>query len=412
MASLTDQEYVQACLTHCLYGDRPVPTLTGRLDWARVHELASQHKLTGILYRLGTERPDLWPPSLQQSLRKDYAAARLWGELCSEEVRSALSTLRAGGIPAVVLKGWALIPSLYGGDPGLRMCGDMDLLVRPQDAARADDLLRGLGYSAAREPWPGSDRRYGNARVYRRPRTPWPFADPFAVAIHWYLLDTPYFFDKIDSDALVERSEAALVAGVEARELGPEDHLVYACGHLALHHGYEDALHRYYEMAALIRRAGPAFDWEAVALRAAEWRLVVPAQRVLAHLQTLWPGIISASPWEQISALRPGISERLVHGWVVREKENHAARALLAWLTMPRAGARWRYLLENAFPGPDYLQQRYGRAPGGLWPLHYLTRIGLAGKYAMEAVRREILGLAGARRVSGGADTALVSVEE
>jgi hypothetical protein len=54
-------------------------------------------------------------------------------------------------------------------------------------------------------------------------------------------------------------------------------------------------------------------------------------------------------------------------------------RAMLAWLTMPGFGRRWRYLAEHAFPGPAYLQQRYGDPPGGLWPLHYLRRFSLAG---------------------------------
>ena len=392
-----EQELVQGCLTHRLYPDRPLPAPPGELDWARVYELLARHGLTRLFYRLGREQANLWPQSLQKKLRSDYEGSLLWGSQCSGEVQAVLAALREADIPVVVLKGWALIPTLYGGDLGLRMCGDLDLLVQPRHAARAEQILGDLGYNARLEPWPGFGQRYRNGRAWQRPREPWPFKDLFAIALHWRLLDTPFWYDKIEESALFDRSLPLSVSGVEARVLSPEDHLVYACGHLALHHDYDDALHRYYEMASLIQHAGPAFDWPAVVTRAAEWRLVLPAQRVLSHLQTLWPATVPAPAWELIAALRPTRSEKLVHGWVVRARENHTARALLAWLTMPGLGRRWRYLLEHAFPGPDYLRQRYGPAPGGVWPLHYLRRMGLAVRYSMAAIARLAV-----RRASNG----------
>jgi Uncharacterised nucleotidyltransferase len=388
MSDLAEQGFVQDCLTHRLYPDRPCPAPPGEMDWAKVYGLLARHGLTRLFYRLGRDQAGLWPPSLQNKLRTDYEGSLLWGEQCRGEVEAVLRALGLAGLPVLVLKGWALIPSLYGDDPGLRMCGDLDLLVRPQDAARAEQLLDSLGYSASLEPWPGFDRRYRNGRVWQRPRRPWPFKNLFAVALHWQLLDTPFWYDKIDTSALFDRSLPLRVSDVEARALAGEDHLVYACGHLALHHDYDDALYRYYELACLIQRAGPAFDWAAVAARAAGWRLVLPVQRVLSHLRTLWPAIVPATAWEQIAALRPSRCERLVHGWVVRARQNHTARALLAWLTMPGLGRRWRYLLEHAFPGPAYLRQRYGPPPAGLWPLHYVRRIVLAARYGLGAIAR------------------------
>jgi hypothetical protein len=388
MDGLAEQEFVQACLSHALYPERPLPIDRGGLDWARVLELLARHGLTRIFYRLGREESDGWPQPFQRALRIDYEAARLWGELCGEEVGAALEALAGAGVPGLVLKGWALIPALYGGDPGLRMCGDLDLLVQRRDAARAEEVMAGLGYGGRLEPWPGFDRRYRRVRVFRRPRQPWPFQDAFAVSLHVSLLDTPFYFEKIEAEALFERSLPLHVAGAEGRRLSIEDDLVYACGHLALHHGYDDALVRSYEMAAVIVSAGNGLDWAAVGARAAEWRLVLPVQRVVGRLRTLWPEIVPAAAWERIAGLRPRRSERLVHRWVVEERENHAVRAILAWLTMPGRGTRWRYLVEHTFPGADYLRQRYGAAPGGMWPLLYVRRMGLAARYAAAAAGR------------------------
>lgn len=376
------EELLRACLAHLIDPEQPLPEAHADVAVEYLPALAARNRVEGLLYALGRDHPGLWLSGAQSRLKAGYEAARLWGVLAGSEVGAALEALQRAGIPTLVLKGWALVPTLYRGDPGLRMCGDLDLLLHPRDAGRAEVVLSGLGYRAPLEPWPGFDRRYRFARAFRRPRQPWPFADLFAVALHWSLFDTPYYFCRINLDALFDRSRPLRVAGVEARALCPEDHLAYACGHLALHHDYDPALARYYELAALIWQARAELDWPAVAERLAEWRLVLAGQHVLGRLSGLFPGVIPATASERLSSLRPVRSECLVHAWVVRYRQNHAARALLLWLTLTGVLRRGRYLFEAAFPNSAYLAQRYGPAPLGLWPLHYFRRAVLALTYS------------------------------
>ena len=383
-----EREFIQACLAHLVHPDQPLPEPPNGQNWPQVLCLLDEHKLTGIFFQLGQQRADLWSQAVQKRLRRDYAAVRLWGDLCLPEVQSVLAALKKAGVRCLVLKGWALIPTVYGGDHGRRVCGDLDVLVHPQDTACADQILLGQGYASGPEPWPGFQRRYRYARLYTRPRRPWPFAQAFSIAVHWGLLDTPFYLDKIAAPGLFQRSQALLLGAVEGLALGIEDSLVYACGHLALHHDYDDALYRYYEMAWLIVHAGAALDWQALAARADEWRLVLPVQRVVGRLQTLWPGVVPEGAAGQIAALRATRSERWIHRCVVGGRQNYAVRAFLAWLTMPGSVRRWRYLCEVACPGPDYLRQHYGAAPWGLWPVHYLRRFWLAVRYAAAAAGR------------------------
>jgi len=182
-------------------------------------------------------------------------------------------------------------------------------------------------------------------------------------------------------------SEANSTAG---SVLEPEDDLVYACGHLALHHGYDEALFRYYELAWHIIQAGSDFDWQAVLERAAAWRLVIPVQRVVARLAGLWPELVPTPVLEQVAALRATVAERTIHHLVVACKDNHSVRALLAWLTQPGLGRRLRYPLETAFPSPAYMGWRYGPAPGGLWPLLYVCRLRTAAGYGWSVVRGSV----------------------
>lgn len=383
-----EQSFILGCLTHCLYPDRPLPAPLPGLDWDRVYGLLCWHRLTGLFYHLSKKNRDLWPQDLRERLREDRYRALLRGDQCTKQVQALLAALDQAGIAVLVLKGWALIPTLYGGDHGQRIYGDIDLLVHPHDAARAKDVVLGLGYQADPEPWPGFARRYRISWIYRQQPQAVEFGPAFGIGLHWGLLNTPFYFRRIAVAELFERARPVQVAGCTALRLGAEDDLVYACGHEALHHGYDGVLFRRYEMAAALLQTGPGLDWDAVVARSRAWRLVLPVQRVLANLQALWPGIVPARAAAETAALRPGHGERLVHGWLVRYRENHTARALLAWLTMPGLGRRWRYLLEHAFPGPEYLHRRYGPPPGRLWPLLYLRHFGLAAQYGVAALGR------------------------
>ena len=72
--------------------------------------------------------------------------------------------------------------------------------------------------------------------------------------------------------------------------------------------------------------------------------------------------------------MRPKVIERYVHNWSVAYRENHTVRAFLDWLALPGLWKRGKFLLETAFPSPDYMRQRYGPAPLGWWPLLYFRR--------------------------------------
>jgi hypothetical protein len=375
-----DDSFVIACLSHRLYPERPLPPAPEDADWARLYALLVRHRLAGVFYRLGLEHPGLWPEALQRQLRRDYHSALLWGDRCAGEVHAVLDALAQAGIPTLVLKGWALIPTVYGGDHGQRTYCDIDLLVRLQDAEGAEQVVSALGYRALLEPRPGFGRRYHNDRPYQLPQGQGAFQQVFAIALHWQLLDTPFYWERMPVEALFGRSHTLRLVGHEVARLCPEDDLVYACGHLALHHEHDDALFRYYEIAASIRQAGSAMDWDAVVTRSQAWRMVLPVQRVLSRLAGLWPQIIPARALEKLAQLQPTRAEHLVHRWVVTHRDNHAVRVILAWLTLPGLGRRCTYLLELTFPSRRYMRHRYGPAPGGVWPLLYLQRLQLAGR--------------------------------
>ena len=61
------------------------------------------------------------------------------------KLADVLERFRAEDLPVVLLKGMALVATVYE-DGGLRPMCDMDVLVQPGDVTRAGDLLASLGY--------------------------------------------------------------------------------------------------------------------------------------------------------------------------------------------------------------------------------------------------------------------------
>ena len=85
-------------------------------------------------------------------LEAAYRMNALRNTLMVRELAEVIQRLGAAGVPVMPLKGVALAASLYG-DPTLRVCGDIDILVPRPLVGQAYHLLQAMGYrgkSAAR----------------------------------------------------------------------------------------------------------------------------------------------------------------------------------------------------------------------------------------------------------------------
>ncbi len=387
-----EEAWLQACLGLQLDPASARPERAQGLDWAHFGELAREQRLAGVLYALGEREQGLWPAEVQEALQAVRYTALLRGGRDEEQVTRVLEALRAAGVAAIVLKGWALVATVYGGDPSQRPAVDLDLLVRPGDVESAKAVLLDLGcQDPTPEPWPGYLQRYQRACSFA-----WPGEHSFCIDLHWALLDLPYHAHRMPVEELFARARPVEIAGVPALVLALEDHLIYAAGHLAFSHSYDPALFRPYEAAAQIVQAGPVLDWDTVAARTVAWRLVLPVRHLIDQLAALWPAVAPPAVAARFAALRPTPAEARVHRWCLAWHDNAALMTLLMGLTMPGVGRRLRFLVETAFPKPGFLRQVYGPEPWGFWPWLYVRRgldtasliVGLGGRRGGQSTRR------------------------
>ncbi len=366
--------FIRDYLTTKLFPECPFPTPPAEMDWERLALLLDCHRLSAHFSVLGKPMQEHWPPAFCERIRGDRYSLMFYGDQCVIHIQALLMALDKADIPVIVLKGWAYIPRIYGGDHSQRMCEDIDILVRQQDLERVEVILRWLDFKLAMESWQGYNHRFTNgARYFVGGKSGVP-GNTFSIGLHWGLWHSPaYDAELIDIDALFERAHPLEVATVPAFELSIEDHIVYACAHLGLHHRFEDSLFRFYELAATILKA-ETVDWGKVITQANSWRVILPAKYVLGRTKALRDEVIPAWVLESLDTLKPTQMELFTERWIVATRGRPAFAHLLTWLTFPNWKQRFLIMLQDVFPNPTYMVHRYGEAPGGVWLLLYFRR--------------------------------------
>jgi hypothetical protein len=153
-----------------------------------------------------------------------YRHAWCTNQIMVSQALSLVDALHRNGIEAMALKGLALLPGAYGGDPGLRAMFDVDLLVRRTDLARAANALEAEGFRAkfrAFLPGQGQAPVEGHAVVFRKGK--------LEVDLHWCFL-------QFDSSPWLEaevwsRARRATLCGRELVVPSPSDLMLLVCTH-------------------------------------------------------------------------------------------------------------------------------------------------------------------------------------
>lgn len=196
-------------------------------DWPNLLTQAEQHNLSPLLYRHLRAANAALPPDTGHQLRglvlRHRHANRVRGQILSE----ILAAYHAAGIEVLLLKGAALAHLVYP-QPGLRPMRDIDLLVRPNDAARAQAILGELGFAAPEEYPAAKEMHHHLASATRQ-------VEGFSVSVevhHNVFMEESHL--SLDFGQLTASPfEFALPDGTPACTLGGEDMLWHLCHHVA-----------------------------------------------------------------------------------------------------------------------------------------------------------------------------------
>jgi hypothetical protein len=202
---------------------------------------AAVQEITPLLLASGTGALAWWrihhsepsPSRAGNQLLQAYRHHSLQAALYERELKYLVDLLRSEGVEPLLGKGWAAARCYAA--PGLRPYGDFDFCIRPEQ------------YGAARAALQRAEQVTGMVDLH--PGLAWqPNGQAFSL------------LDDRTLDELFARSQLVRLGDVEARILGPEDHLRLLCLHM-LNHGACRPLWLC-DVGAALETRPPDFDWE------------------------------------------------------------------------------------------------------------------------------------------------------
>lgn len=245
------------------------------LDWPAFIATVQRHRVGALLsHRAAGPLAAHCPPDVVRQLKAIAAANQLRALTQAAEQIRLVRTLTAAGIATLPVKGLVLAQQLYGA-VGLRHVGDIDLLIRPADAERADAALRGTGLRRTRPDFPLTPRQTAEfLRVkpeFEYVRT----APPQRVELLWRLESLP------DTNAVWSGAVSCALGGQPMRTLAPDLNASYLFQHGARHGWFR--LFWLVDLALLLDRED--LDWTVVVGRARSLGLERPLLQgaALAH---------------------------------------------------------------------------------------------------------------------------------
>lgn len=271
-----------------------------------------------------------------------------------------LKALRDVNVPVVVLKGGALLHTVYD-SLAVRQLADVDVLVRESHVETAMGVLADLGYRME-DDHQGMPVRFvrlygGHLGFSRRGST---------IELHWRLLVMWWLWEilRMDMDAIWDRAQPLEVDGVQAWQLSPEDNLLHLCFHMAAH--VYGGLKWYVDVDRAIRYYGGSLDWDVVVDRARSWGvdgMVYPAlwySREL--LDTPMPAVALQAlelDWWRKRLILPHLAPRRAFDRGMDSFSGRFRRNLWMAGLLEGPSAWVRVLWRGLFPGREWLRLRY-----------------------------------------------------
>ncbi len=227
-----DDQLMNALLRHCArpFCNEAQRRIIGETAiyfraWETLPEEAEEHGLSPLLYHhLRQCKPQILPESERIKFQLLYLRHRRSNRIRMDVLHEILQAYQEEGIDVLVLKGGALCHLIYS-EPALRPMRDLDLLVKPQDAERAQRLLVLKGFEA---PKPSLGRRwlFHHLPEARKEQE----GLPVSVEIHYNLFGRSHSISMSRDD--IKRPLISFpIKGLTAFTLGYEDMLWHLCHH-------------------------------------------------------------------------------------------------------------------------------------------------------------------------------------
>jgi hypothetical protein len=289
-------------------------------------------------------------------LRTAYLKEELRDAAVRRICREVLLSLEKEGLAPILLKGMALAETVYG-NPVLRHCHDIDILLPDEQLSRPAGFLPSLGFRVCFAP----DKQSRHLRMLQGSGLPLEF--------HSNLFEVPYY--QVPLAEIRARGRSQAIAGVKTRILTPADNLLHVCGH-ASYSSKRQSL-RWVTDAWFIISRHPDLEWELLSDNVRRSGLALPLSVMLGYLAKSLDAPIPSNILRSLSAAAS--HSRPIERQLALRGTRSDGRSGLQELFGKTTNWRERVLVIQwlLFPSPRYLAW-VDQVHPWLLPFHYVYR--------------------------------------
>lgn len=383
--SLSVEDQVLLCIAYPhLNGERKrrlTHLLSAGPDWSRLLGQAEHQGMVPLLHHHITAIPNAGVPEPALAALAERARDYLvWSLRLRSELLRLIGKFNEAAIPVIPLKGPWLADLLYP-DPGLRSMSDLDVLVRPEDMERGEELILKEGYRRLLPAGQEDDMYHRSfiGDVEARAN--------LVVELHHDLADS--HLTRLPIAEVWASASRTIWQGHEMRTMALSDLFLYLCLH-AVKDGL-GSLRALLDIRLIAERFGEGMPWKKLAETIRAARLQTPVYLSLLLSQNL---VEAPIPSSFLLSIRPARSLRWYLGQAVfklRGSVLHASPALMAgpimalllYLWEDSMQGRVRHLRRNLWPSASLRARRMAMEPSAsvcrwylAWLLQACTELG------------------------------------
>ena len=289
-------------------------------------------------------------------LRTAYLKEELRDAAVRRICREVLLMLEKERLTPILLKGVALAETVYG-NPVLRHCHDIDILLPDDQLSRPAGFLSSLGFRVCSAP----DSKSRHLRMLQDSGLPLQF--------HSNLFEVPHY--QMPLSEIWARGRSQTLAGVKTRILTPAENLLHVCGH-ASYSSKRQSL-RWVTDAWFIISRHPDLEWELLSDNIRRSGLALPLSVMLGYLAKSLDAPIPSDILRSLSAAAS--RSRPIERQLALRGTRSGGRGGLQELFRKTTNWRERVFVIQwlLFPSPRYLAWVDQIHPW-LLPFHYVYR--------------------------------------
>lgn len=286
------------------------------------------------------------------------------------ELKKILTCLHEENVSVIVFKGAYLLEKYYK-QLGLRLMGDIDLLIHKVDLPKVKNILKKLKFKYKKESCPKNwyDKNYYRSSLYIK--------GSVEVEIHWDFFP-PVNPLKFNINDVWHGATPGELCGTLVMEMSPELLFIYLCVHLSYSHFFNhNSLRRLYDIFIMLDNVN--LDFKKIVEKSFEYEVENFVGITLSYLKEIFDANIDK---EMISTLisdkKVKIFKKIVPvaSFFTNKKEKNPYKIMVRQRLIQSIGAKsslkyWEMVLTNKRSTAKWIANLYGISPYSIKVLLY-----------------------------------------